>query len=60
MYILVAAVEVAHLSVTHVDRAHREARMPRVDMLQIDEIGQRRAQWRRRVIRGRLDPELQM
>ncbi len=47
---LVAAVEIAHGAVAHVDGANRQAHAAGVDVLEVDQAGERGAQRLRRVI----------
>ena len=37
---LVAVIEVTHLAVVHIDRAHREPHVPAVDVVEIDHLGE--------------------
>ncbi len=57
---LVAAVEIAHFAVLDVDRADGQPGIAVIEVVEIDEFGERLAQRSGGVVRGVFQPDLQM
>ncbi len=51
--LLLAGIEIAHLAVAGIDRAHRHAHVLRIEVIEIDEVVERGAQ-RRGLVKGRM------
>ena len=54
---LVAAVEIPHFAVAHIDRADSEPHLMGVDIIEVDQLGKRFAQRLGRVVGGTLDAD---